>query len=230
MGEFKCAHGCMHPIPCSLPAPIRVSPGVHVIHTLLPPWCRLRTCPKNHINFFSQVESGHAPTMHANLILIHYKGERKAGPATLLVAPGLVPTLLLLEKASNQLAPDSPSIFINKQYHGLYSEAHWSMEVTACLSTCGHHITARAMRHAFSTNWRDFMDNPKLSLDMATAQVEAAAAYYMGNTTAAWDATYDDNIRIRAKQRVLQLYPQFVAWVRAQAARQVQQQPIDPLA
>ena len=59
--------------------------------------------------------------------------------------------------------------------------------------------------------------------------VEAAVAHMMGNTSAAWDATYDVGVRRRALERVLALWPSFKAWVQAEAAKQSQQVPRNPL-
>ena len=69
---------------------------------------------------------------------------------------------------------------------------------------------------------------PNSVLQMLGSQVEAAAAYLMGNTPAAWDAVYDDNMRTRAKDKGLKLYPKFVEYVQAEAAKKKQHRPRNP--
>jgi len=44
----------------------------------------------------------------------------------------------------------------------------------------------------------------------------------------AWDATYDDNVRSRAKERVLLLYPKFQEFVMAKASKRKQIRPRNP--
>ena len=194
-------------------------------------WCRDEECPKNHfVHYEEVVEDGGTTTTTkcAKLNFVHHKNERRQGPAILPVAPEVVEVLTLLEQASKHVAPDAPTIFFSSN-KAAYSSDYWSQIGKAALSEGGTPCTARDMRHEFSTCWRDFVDHvPNSVLQMLGSQVEAAAAYLMGNTPAAWDAVYDDNMRTRAKDKVLKLYPKFVEYVQAEAAKKKQQRPRNP--
>ncbi|KAL4855767.1 hypothetical protein ACK3TF_003839 [Chlorella vulgaris] len=194
--------------------------------------CRDEDCPKNHIEHVEEVvEEGTTTTtttMCARLHFVHHKNERRQGPAILPVAPEVVEVLTMLEQASRHLAPQAPTIFFSSNKTA-YSSEYWSQIGRAALTVGSTPCTARDMRHEFSTSWRDFVDHvPNSVLQMLGSQVEAAAAYLMGNTPAAWDAVYDDNMRARAKEKVLKLYPKFVEYVLAEAARRRQQRPRNP--
>ncbi|KAL4855398.1 hypothetical protein ACK3TF_003947 [Chlorella vulgaris] len=199
---------------------------------LYPKFVEDEDCPKNHIEHFEEVvEEGTTTTtttMCARLHFVHHKNERRQGPAILPVAPEVVEVLTMLEQASRHLAPQAPTIFFSSNKTA-YSSEYWSQIGRAALTVGSTPCTARDMRHEFSTSWRDFVDHvPNSVLQMLGSQVEAAAAYLMGNTPAAWDAVYDDNMRARAKEKVLKLYPKFVEYVLAEAARRRQQRPRNP--
>lgn len=198
---------------------------------LSPDVCRKVDCPKNHIEHYDEVvEDGDTTTTTkcAKLHFVHHKNERRQGAATLPVASEVVDVLTLLEQASRHLAPQAPTIFFSSN-KSAYSSDYWSQIGKAALSVGGTPCTARDMRHEFSTCWRDFVDHvPNSVLQMLGSQVEAAAAYLMGNTPAAWDAVYDDNMRTRAKDKVLKLYPKFVEYVQAEAAKKKQHRPRNP--
>ncbi|KAI3426834.1 hypothetical protein D9Q98_006781, partial [Chlorella vulgaris] len=188
-------------------------------------------CPKNHIEHFEEVvEEGTntTTTMCARLHFVHHKNERRQGPAILPVAPEVVEVLTVLEQASRHLAPQAPTIFFSSTKTA-YSSEYCSQIGKVALTVGSTPCTAMDMRHEFSTSWRDFVDHvPTSVLQMLGSQVEAAAAYLMGNTPSAWDAVYDDNLRTRAKEKVLKLYPTFVEYVLAEAAKRRQQRPRNP--
>lgn len=74
------------------------------------------------------------------------------------------------------------------------------------------------------------MDDPASQASQATgSMLEAAAAHLCGNSSKAWDSTYDDHMKTRAIGRVLALYPSFQQWVQAQAAQARAQLPRNPL-
>ena len=129
-------------------------------------------------------------TKCAKLHFVHHKNERRQGAATLPVASEVVGVLTLLEQASRHLAPEAPTIFFSSN-KSAYSSDYWSQIGKAALSVGGTPCTARDMRHEFSTCWRDFVDHvPNSVLQMLGSQVEAAAAYLMGNTPAACECRF----------------------------------------
>lgn len=195
--------------------------------------CRKDDCPKNHIVHFDvemEDEDGTTTTIKgAKLHLEHHKNERKQGPAIIPLPSQMVEVVTLLEQASQHLAPDCPTLFFNQSGQP-YSGPHISIDARGVLSIGSTKCTATDMRHEFSTSWRDFMDSASGQVeDMLARHVEGAAAYMMGNSSAAWDATYDDNMRSRAKERVLILYPKFKEFVMAEASKRRQVRPRNPL-
>lgn len=200
-----------------------------LLHSLLA--CSDEDCPKNHFEHYEQevdTDGTISITKHAKIHFVHHKNERKAGPAIIPVAPEMVEVLIMLEQAAMHLAPNCPTIW-SSSFKLPYGDEYWSTIGKGVLTDGDTPCTARDMRHEFSTMWRNFIDYaPASVLQMLGNQVEAAAAYLMGNTTAAWDATYDDNIRTRAKDRVIKLYPKFVEYVKAEAAKKKQLRPRNP--
>ena len=194
--------------------------------------CRKEECPKNHIVHYDvevEEEDGTTTTIKgAKLHLEHHKNERKQGPAIIPLPPKMVEVVTMLEQASVFLAPECPTLFFNKAGNP-HSGPHISIVAKDVLSIGTLRCTATDMRHEFSTSWRDFMDcaNGQVE-DMLARHVEGAAAYMMGNSSAAWDATYDDNMRSRAKERVLILYPKFKEFVMAEASKRRQVRPRNP--
>lgn len=182
--------------------------------------CRETECSKNHFEHFDVVE-GEEPNMvttkHAKIHFVHHKNDRIHGAVTLPVAPEVVEVLTMLEQAASFLTPICPTIW-SSSFKEPYQKDYWSQIGKAALSLgVGSPCNARELRHEFSTHWRDFIDHaPSNVLQMLGTQLEAAAAFLMGNTPAAWDATYDDNMRTRAKERVLKLYPNFVEYVKSE--------------
>jgi hypothetical protein len=167
-------------------------------------------------------------TKGAKLHLEHHKNERKQGPATIPLPPTMVEVVTLLEKASLYLSPDCPTIFINKGGDPLFGP-HISIAAKDVLSFGSSKCTATDMRHEFTTCWRDLMDSAHGQVaDMLARHLEGATAYMMGNSSAAWDATYDDNMRTRAKERVLKLYPKFQELMKAEAGMRRQVRPRNP--
>lgn len=202
----------------------------HNLHSLCE--CRKVACPKNHIVHFDVVvenEDGSTTTTKgAKLHLEHHKNERKQGPATIPLPSAMVDVVTLLEQASLYLAPRCPTLFFNEGGDP-YSGPYISTAAKDVLSLGNTKCTATDMRHEFTTSWRDFMDSASGQVvDMLARHVEGAAAYMMGNSSAAWDATYDDNMRSRAKERVLLLYPKFQEFVKAEAAKKRQVRPRNP--
>jgi len=194
--------------------------------------CHKEECPKNHIQHYEIVvenEDGSTNTTKgAKLHLEHHKNERKHGVAIIPLPPPMVEVVTLLEKASMHLAPECPTLFFNQKGQP-YSGPHISIAAKDVLSLGSIKCNATDMRHEFSTNWRDFMDSASGQVvDMLARDVEGAAAYMMGNSSAAWDATYDDNMRSRAKERVLLLYPKFQEYVLAEASKRKQVRPRNP--
>ena len=193
--------------------------------------CSEDDCPKNHIIHHDDtvVEGATTTTTKcAKFHFVHHKNERRQGAVILPVAPKVVELLTLLEQASKYLAPQAPTLYFSSNKTP-YSSDYWSQIGKRALSAGGTPCTARDMRHEFSTSWRDFVDHvPNSVLQMLGSQVEAAAAFLMGNTPDAWDAVYDDNMRTRAKEKVLKLYPKFVEYVQAEAALKRQQRPRNP--
>jgi hypothetical protein len=194
--------------------------------------CRKEECPKNHIEHFEVVVEGEdgssTTTKGARLHLVHHKNGRKWGAGIMPLSAAMVEVVTLMEQASMHLAPDCPTLLFN---HGgtSYSGPYISMAAKDVLSIGTTKCTATDMRHEFSTNWRDFMDSSSGNLvDIMVSHVEGAAAYMMGNSSAAWDATYDDNMRSRAKERVLLLYPKFQEFVVAEARKRRQVRPRNP--
>lgn len=53
-------------------------------------------------------------------------------------------------------------------------------------------------------------------MSLSTQQLDAAAADLMLNSTAAWNATYDDSTRARGVQASLAMWPAFAAFVHEQ--------------
>lgn len=198
-----------------------------------PSCCSKEDCPKNHIQHYEVVVQNHdgstTTTKGATFHFVHHKNERRLGPAIIPVAPETVEVLALLEQASKHLAPDCPTLWFNQTLDP-YTTDYWSQAGAKALSMGNTHCTARDMRHEFSTKWRDFMGSVTGQLlDIMATHLEGAAAFMMGNTSAAWDATYDDNIRSRAKERVLKLYPKFQEFVKREAAMQRQHRSRNPL-
>lgn len=194
--------------------------------------CRKDSCPKNHIVHYEVVvqnEDGSTTTTKgAKLHLEHHKNERRQGTAIIPLPAFMVEVVTLMEQASVHLAPGCPTLFFNKSGQP-YSGPYISIAAKDVLSLGNTQCTATDMRHEFSTNWRDFMDSASGQVvDMVARHVEGAAAYMMGNSSAAWDATYDDNMRSRAKERVLLLYPKFQEFVMAEASKKKQIRPRNP--
>lgn len=194
-------------------------------------YCSGDECSKNHFEHYEheeEIDGTITITKHAKIHFVHHKNERKAGPAIIPVAPEMVDVLIMLEQAANHLAPNCPTIWSSSMKMP-YGDEYWSHIGKGVLTDGDTPCTARDMRHEFSTWWRNFIDHaPASVLQMLGNQVEEAAAYLMGNTTSAWDATYDDNIRTRAKDRVIKLYPKFVEYVKAEAAKKKQMRPRNP--
>lgn len=196
---------------------------------------RKASCSKNHVEHIVEEardsETGEVITTKlAKLKFIHHKNEKKDkhGPATLPLSPGMVEAFEVLEKAARHFAPHCPTLFssINKE---TYSEPYFSQYSKQVLSSSDTQVRATDMRHEFSTAWRDFMDNPGTAVQgISTTIVEGAAAHLMGNSSAAWDATYDDHMRTRALDRIIAMYPRFREFVKGEHARKRQQRPRDP--
>ena len=168
-------------------------------------------------------------TKHAKIIFVHHKNQRKTGAAITPVANDMVGVLNLLEQASSHLAPNCPTIWFSIQKKKPYGDEYWSHVGMGVLTDGAITCTARDMRHEFATHWRNFVGQaPATVLQMLGQQMEAAAASLMGNTPSAWDATYDDDIMIRAKERVIKLYPKFVEYVKTEAAKKKQIRPRNP--
>lgn len=194
--------------------------------------CSKADCPKNHFVHYDVVvenEDGITSTSKgAKLHLEHHKNDRKHGPVIIPLPAIMVEVVTLLEQASQHLAPDCPTLFHNQSGQP-YSGPHISIAAKDVLTIGTTKCTATDMRHEFSTNWRDFMDSASGQVvDMLTRHVEDAAAFMMGNSSASWDATYDDNVRSRAKERVLMLYPKFQEFVMAEAGKRKQIRPRNP--
>lgn len=82
----------------------------------------------------------------------------------------------------------------------------------------------------FSTAWRDFTNDPHTKLvSLTSQQLDAAAADLMLNSTAAWNATYDDSTRARGVQAPLSMWPAFTAFVREHHFDAASAVPWDPL-
>lgn len=206
--------------------------SLHTSTATTPCVCSKVECPKNHFMHFEVVvenEDGTTTTTKgAKLHLEHHKNDRKHGPAIIPLPATMVEVVTLLEQASQHLAPDCPTMF-HSQKGEPFSGPHISIAAKDVLSLGSTKCTATDMRHEFSTNWRDFMDSGNGQVvDMLTRHVEDAAAFMMGNSSAAWDATYDDNVRSRAKERVLLLYPKFQEFVMAEASKRKQIRPRNP--
>ncbi len=196
--------------------------------------CSKEECPKNHIHHFEVVvdngDGTTSTTKGARLHLEHHKNSRKLGAAIIPLPDAMVEVVSLMERASHHLAPGCPTLFCNKSGGPLVGP-HISIVAKDLLSMGNMKCTATDMRHEFSTNWRDFMDSVSGQLlGMVASHVEGAAAFMMGNSSASWDATYDDNMRTRAKDRVLKLYPKFQEFVVAEAKKKKQVRPRDPTA
>lgn len=165
----------------------------------------------------------------------HHKNERRDGTVCLLTTPELVPLLDMLEKAHAFLVEPEPmsrkcaAIFTNSYMKPHQSDASFSMFCTKALSYGGQKVTANAMRHAFSTSWRDFFDHTK-GIQLVTRELEDGAAHVMGNRPPSWDATYDNNKKTRAMAKAIKLYPNFIEWVKEQAKLKKQVVPRNPLA
>ena len=159
----------------------------------------------------------------------HHKNDMKHGPVIIPLPTVMVEVVTLLEQASQHLAPNCPTLFHNPSGQP-FSGPHISIAAKDVLSIGSTKCTATDMRQEFSTNRRDFMDSASGQVvDMLTRHVEDAAAFMMGNSSASWDATYDDNVWSRAKERVLLLYPKFQEFVVAQASKRKQIRPRNPL-
>lgn len=200
--------------------------------------CREKECPKNHIEHFTLEEEGPdgttIQTKCAKVWFKHHKNSRRDGYVFLLTTPELVPVLDMVEKAHAHLVePEEeegrcPALFPNKFMMPHQSDASMSQACTKALSPPGQHVTANAMRHAFSTTWRDFFDHTK-GIQVVTKELENGAAHLMGNRPPSWDATYDNNHKTRAMGKVVKLYPQFIEWVREQAKLKKKVVPRNPL-
>jgi precorrin-6B methylase 1 len=69
----------------------------------------------------------------------------------------------------------------------------------------------------FATAWKDFVNSPIVAhTQLSSMQLTAAAADMMLNSTEVWDRHYDDSNRGRGTQLVLDLWPQFVEFVKQQ--------------
>ena len=196
--------------------------------------CSKEECPKNHIVHMEEDQVASDGTIitiqGAKLHLEHHKNERKQGPAIIPLPSSFVGVLSLMEKASKHLAPECPTLLCTQSGEPL-SGPHMSIVAKRLLSNGKTQCTATDMRHEFTTNWRDFMDSSSGQVEsLLTGQVEGAASFMMGNSPAAWDATYDDNIRSRAKERVLKLYPKFQEFVKAEGQKRKQMRLRDPTA
>ena len=203
--------------------------------------CRGTKCPKNHIEHFTEVVTNPATglnehTKKATFIFIHHKNSSRQGKEELPASQQLVEPLALLEKAARVLGSAScPTLIIKKKeghedqlipYHEL--DPTFSSTCTKLLSSAAMGtINAVDVRHAFSTAWRNFQQSP-VGQQYVTKLIEAAAAAMCGNTSAAWDATYDDEQKTRGMHQVLVLWPRFTAWVKASAALKRHNIPRNP--
>ena len=200
--------------------------------------CRDKSCPKNHIEHFTLEEvEPDGTTTHVKCAKVwfkHHKNARRDGMVCLLTTPELVPVLDMVEKAHAHLVePEAgsrrcPALFLNSFMMPHQSDASFSQYCTKALSHPGQHVTANAMRHAFSTNWRDFFDHTK-GIQVVTKELEEGAAHLMGNRPPSWDATYDNHHKTRAMAKAVKLYPQFSEWVREQAKLKRKVVPRNPL-
>lgn len=198
--------------------------------------CRKPGCVKNHVEHYEEectdpLTGEKTTTKAARLKCIHHKNERRdqGGVATLPCAPQLVLPLELLERAAKHIGPQCPTLFQSIHMQP-YSEPYFSQVASAALSLGSQHVTATDMRHEFCTAWRDFLDSIQVALlGLGSNLAEAAAASLMGNSPSSWDATYDDNRRLRAMDRIISMYPRFRQFVEAEHAKKKRQRPRNPL-
>ena len=80
------------------------------------------------------------------------------------------------------------------------------------------------------TCWNDYIDQAQLAPEDGVAQLlKDAAAVLVGNSTVAWQQSYDARARSRAMDRVHAHYPAFRVFVRQQHARALATVAKDPI-
>lgn len=197
---------------------------------------RDKLCPKNHIKhttmelIIPETEELEQ-TLQSQLELKHHKNSGRRGLDVVPMAQAMVEPLNQLEQAARVLAKSSncPTLFFSKgPPPAPYSEGYFSQVATGLLSTPRQHTTANALRHMFSTQFRNFRSSQVARQEQLEVELEEAAAALMGNSPPAWDATYDDAAQLRKKLKVLEEYPKFKEWVKAQAALHKQVKPRNP--
>lgn len=195
-------------------------------------------CIKNHIEHFTLEEEGPDGTIiktdMAKVWFKHHKNEGRDGTVCLLTTPGMVEVFGMLEKAHAHLVEPEPlsrkcpSLFTTTFMKPHQSDASFSQACTKALSHGGERVTSNAMRHAFSTNWRNFFEHTK-GIQLVTQELEDGAAHLMGNRPPSWDAAYDNNRKTRAMAKAIKLYPHYLDWVKEQAKMKKQVVPRNPL-
>lgn len=180
------------------------------------------TCPKNRIEYIQDRKG-----CHAELVLVHFKNDTLKGEQHLPLSPKLRELIALVEQG--RAATGGDTLFCSMS-GAPYKLDYFSTVVGNLLVFDGKRLTPTDFRHLFSTAWRDFINSPNTwVVDQAVQQLEGAAAGLMLNSSAAWDATYDDSSINRSIHRVMAMWPKFVEFVKEQHLDQQSRTPYSPL-
>lgn len=185
-------------------------------------------CPTNRISYVKD-RNGY----RAEMVLVHFKNDAIKGEQHIPLAEPMLEMVAMLERAAEFMSSKVPGgcrtlFFDNKG--DVYTREYFSSVVTKALSFEGHRVTATDCRHLFATAWRDFVNSPYNQLhDLNVAQLTAAAADMMLNSTEAWNGTYDDTNRERGVYRTLAKWSMFRDFIERQYLDKASEEAWDPL-
>lgn len=188
--------------------------------------CRSKDCTKNHFIYYED-KLGY----HVNLELVHYKNASTKGKITLPMSPRAFKLLTHLEQGREACFPNAPSLFLRKDGN-TFSPTHFSMYCANLLTLKeGLHVHATALRHFFSSTFRDFLHSAHANMmEQAMKEMQAFATTLMLNSEGAWDATYDEVSPIaREMSSAMAMWQSFEKFVHEAHAIAKSKKPINPL-